>query len=145
MREASMREALQLTKALADTQRLRILVMLEPGELCVCQIVEVLALAPSTVSKHLSILSAASLVACRKEGRWAYYRLADASGSDPAPALLRWALESLQKDAVVARDRKQLKTMAGGNLEDLCRRQRQRGVATAGATAPAFRKTARRV
>ena len=46
-------------------------------ELCVCQIVELLGLAPSTVSKHLAILKQARLVDSRKEGRWMFYRLAD--------------------------------------------------------------------
>jgi DNA-binding transcriptional ArsR family regulator len=49
--------------------------MLTSGELCVCQVTEVLQLAPSTVSKHMSILRQAGLVEARKEGRWIYYRL----------------------------------------------------------------------
>ncbi len=49
-----MMTTVKVTKALGDVQRLRILSLLEHGELCVCQIIEVLGLAPSTVSKHLS-------------------------------------------------------------------------------------------
>jgi DNA-binding transcriptional ArsR family regulator len=45
------------------------------GELCVCQIIELLGLVPSTVSKHMSILKQAGLVENRKEARWMYYRL----------------------------------------------------------------------
>mgnify|MGYP001377373556 FL=1 len=75
MRNDAMRAALRVTKALSDGQRVRALMLLRGGELCVCRIVEVLALAPSTVSKHLSILSEADLVDVHKEGRWAYYRL----------------------------------------------------------------------
>jgi len=51
--------------------------MLSGGELCACQIIEMLGLAPSTVSKHMSILRQAGLVETRKEGRWIYYRLAE--------------------------------------------------------------------
>ena len=66
MNREAMRETLRVTKALSDLQRVRILMLLRGGELCVCQIVEVLALAPSTISKHLSLLSAAGLVDWRK-------------------------------------------------------------------------------
>ena len=75
MNSEAMRSTLRITKALSDIQRLRILMILRAGELCVCQIIAVVGLAPSTVSKHLSILSAADLVDSRKDGRWAYYRL----------------------------------------------------------------------
>ena len=66
-----------ITRALADENRVRVLLALEKGELCVCQIVELLDLAPSTVSKHMAILKQARLVRARKEGRWVYYRLPD--------------------------------------------------------------------
>lgn len=49
--------------------------MLGDKELCVCHIVEALALAPSTVSKHLSILEHAGLIETRKKGRWVHCRL----------------------------------------------------------------------
>ena len=51
-----MKEVLAITKALADENRLRVVLFLRGGEMCVCQIVEMLGLAPSTVSKHLDIL-----------------------------------------------------------------------------------------
>ena len=66
---------MNITKALADENRVRILAALKNRELCVCQIIDLLQLAPSTVSKHLSILRQARLLAVRKTGRWAYYRL----------------------------------------------------------------------
>ena len=51
------------------------LMFLKDGELCVCQVMEMLGLAPSTVSKHLDILRRAGLLESRKEGRWMFYRL----------------------------------------------------------------------
>ena len=51
-RIVSMREFLNITKALADENRVRTLLALRQGELCVCQITELLALAPSTVSSE---------------------------------------------------------------------------------------------
>lgn len=71
-----------IAKALADASRLRILKLLEDGEVCVCHVTEVLGLAPATVSKHLSLLKAAGLVRARKDGRWVHYRLHEA----PSPA-----------------------------------------------------------
>jgi ArsR family transcriptional regulator len=63
-------------KAAGDGTRLRILKMLEPGSLCVCQIVEALKLSQSTVSKHLSVLEGAGLVESERRGKWTHYRLA---------------------------------------------------------------------
>ena len=65
-----------VAKALADENRVRVLLTLCGRELCVCQIIEMLGLAPSTVSKHMAILKQARLVESRKEGRWMFYRLA---------------------------------------------------------------------
>ena len=79
-----MRKFLNITKALSDEGRVRVLMFLREGELCVCEIVEMLGLAPSTVSKHLAILQQAELIDSRKDGRWIYYRLADAP-FDPKP------------------------------------------------------------
>ena len=74
--EISMRDLMAVLKALADENRVRALMALRPGELCVCQIVELLGLAPSTVSKHMAILKQARLVDSRKQERWMFYRLA---------------------------------------------------------------------
>src|ERR1035437_4814751 len=70
-----MRDCLNITKALSDENRLRMLMALRDGELCVCQLTELMGLAMSTVSKHLSILYQAGLVAARKDARWMYYSL----------------------------------------------------------------------
>ncbi len=56
---ACMHSFMAITKALADENRIRILLALDGRELCVCQIIELLGLAPSTVSKHMSVLSQA--------------------------------------------------------------------------------------
>src|SRR5262249_39570541 len=64
-----LRGVMDITKALADENRVRRLLALRGGELCVRQITEVFGLAPSTISKHLSILHNADLVDPRQEGR----------------------------------------------------------------------------
>lgn len=118
-----MRDLLAVTKALSDENRLRAVGLLRERELCLCQIVGVLGLATSTVSKHMSLLHQARLVESRKEGRWAYFRLAD----DDAPAEARQALEyvlaSLARDKQAKADQKALKAVLKVSPEELCRQQ----------------------
>lgn len=63
-------------RALSDLTRLRIVNLLRRGELCVCDLVNVLDVPQPTVSRHLGYLRRAGLVQARKEGLWHYYRLA---------------------------------------------------------------------
>jgi ArsR family transcriptional regulator, arsenate/arsenite/antimonite-responsive transcriptional repressor len=63
-------------RGFSDRTRLRILNMLRGGELCVCNIVEVLGVPQPKVSRHLAYLRKAGLVTVRKEGQWCYYTLA---------------------------------------------------------------------
>src|SRR5690606_19719753 len=91
-------------QALSDETRLRAVLMLRAGELCVCELIQVLGLAPSTVSKHLSILHAAGLVARRKEGKWHYYRLRERDASRAARAALRWVFAAVADEPVAQRD-----------------------------------------
>jgi len=89
-------QAVRALKAMAHPVRLRVLAMLDTGELCVCQMTAVLDLAASTVSGHLADLRAAGLVHERKEGKWVHYRLAD----DPRmSAIIRSALSLLGADS----------------------------------------------
>ena len=62
-------------KALADETRLRILMLLLDGELCVCEIIAALELPQSTVSRHLAYLKRTGWVRDRKHGVWMYYSL----------------------------------------------------------------------
>ena len=67
----------EVFKAAADPCRLRILMLLKEGELCVCEIMTALKKPQSSTSHHLSILREAGLVKERRDGKWSYYRLAD--------------------------------------------------------------------
>lgn len=120
-----MRELLSITKALADENRLRALGLLRQQELCLCQIVEVLGLAPSTVSRHMSILHQARLVESRKQGRWAYFRLADQASSEAVRAAIAMVLESLQQEKQGKLDQRELTRVLKIEPEELCRRQSQ--------------------
>ena len=126
MNGEAMRSTLRVTKALADIQRVRILMMLQTGELCVCQIIEVLGLAPSTVSKHLSILNTANLVDSRKEGRWAYYRLPAGNAGAFSKPVVRWLGNTLKDDETIKQDLEKLWSVVACEPGSLCRRQRER-------------------
>ena len=115
-----MRELLAVTKALSSDTRIRALMMLRNGELCLCQIIDVLGLAPSTVSKHLTVLSEAGLVEWRKEGRWRYYRLAGDDASPVVAEALSWSLESPARDTQILADAETLRGVLEKDLEELC-------------------------
>ena len=119
-----MRTVLNITKALADENRLRVLVALQPGELCVCQITEFLGLAMSTVSKHLSILSQAGLVEGRKQGRWMYYRLPEPGGGTEASEAITWVARSLRGNRQILEDGARLKALRRVTPNDLCRKRK---------------------
>lgn len=63
---------------LADPGRLRLLVALLAGELCVCDLAAAAGLSESATSHALRILRAHRVVAVRRAGRMAFYSLADA-------------------------------------------------------------------
>lgn len=65
-------------RAFSDRTRLRILSLLRPGELCVCDIVSVLAVPQPKVSRHLAYLRRAGLVDVRRDGPWMHYALSPA-------------------------------------------------------------------
>ena len=68
-------------RAFSDRTRLRILNLLRPGELCVCDLVRALDLPQPKVSRHLAYLRRTGLVTGRKDGLWTYYTLAPARGA----------------------------------------------------------------
>jgi len=116
-----MRELLATTKALSDENRVRAVMALAGGELCVCQLIELLELAPSTVSKHMAVLHQAGIVETRKDGRWIYYSLP----ADPESAHIHKALtmltETLDTDAKILADRERLACIRSTPRDELCK------------------------
>lgn len=74
----------ELFRGFADPTRIRVLNLLAAGELCVCDLVDILALPQPTVSRHLAYLRSARLVEVTRESNYAHYRLAE-----PANAIHR--------------------------------------------------------
>ncbi len=118
-----MKEFLNITKALGDENRLRMLMALRAGEVCVCQIAEWTGLALSTVSKHLSVLYQAGLVSARKDGRWMYYSLAGKSAPTAAREAVAWVKRSLEGNERIVEDEGRLKKVLAMDVGELCKRQ----------------------
>ena len=111
-------------RALGDESRLRAVLALRQRELCLCQIVELLQLAHSTVSKHMSVLKAAGLVESRKSGRWVYYRLRETDSPGLSGSVLKQILSTATKTARATTDSRKLTEILKLNPEQLCERQR---------------------
>ncbi len=79
----------EFTHAIADSTRLRILVLLiQLEELCVCQLTDAIDVLQPKMSRHLSILRKKDILLDRREGLWIFYRL--------HPELPIWAYKTLQ-------------------------------------------------
>ncbi len=123
----ALHHAARLFAALSDETRLRLAYALRGGERCVCQLIALVGLAPSTVSKHLALLREAGLVETRKEGRWVYYRLADGAefplnGTRAAPVF-----RALERSVTIREDDKALKRICREKMDDLCKRLTRKG------------------
>jgi ArsR family transcriptional regulator, arsenate/arsenite/antimonite-responsive transcriptional repressor len=119
-----MLQFMNLTKALSDENRVRILLALSATEeLCVCHINQLFALAPSTISKHLFLLKNARLLTARKEGRWIYYRLNNDSQAPAAVSeALAWITRSVSDDPVIEADRRRLGEILSVPIQSACSR-----------------------
>lgn len=99
-----MEDLLVVFKALSEEIRLRIIKLLEGGELCVCDLVAALDMSQPKVSFHLNALKEAGLIKDRKQGKWTHYRL------DPDDMFRRMLIlsvtEKIDKELMVgAKDR----------------------------------------
>jgi|SRR5687768_13891623 ArsR family transcriptional regulator len=96
-----------LFRALADRTRLRLLNLMGDDEVCVCFLVEALAMSQPKISRHLAYLRRAGIVAARREGKWMHYRLE--SPTDPhAAAILDTVRAYLNSNPQMQMDRSRL-------------------------------------
>jgi ArsR family transcriptional regulator len=103
-----MKDKTAVFKALSDPNRLRILRMLQIKPLCVCEITDVLNLAASTVSEHLSILKKEGFIYEKREGKWVNY-LINFRPSDPRITAILSSLEFwIGSDRVIEKDKKKV-------------------------------------
>lgn len=106
-------DTMTIIKALADENRVRILMALRGKELCGCTLTELLDLAPSTTSKHLSVLKQARLIESVKDGKFVYYRLVmpDSPNHHLAGPALEWLAKSIEGSAQIKTDQAMLKAI----------------------------------
>lgn len=119
-----MREFTTIAKALSDEHRVRALMALRRRELCLCQLVELLDLATSTMSKHMTVLRQAGLVEGVKRGRWMYYRSVGADASKMVREAVAWAYDSLAANDRIRRDLIRVKTIMECDAESRCQRRK---------------------
>ncbi len=110
-----MKTTARMFKALSDETRLRILCLLLEGELCVCDLMAVLQLPQSTVSRHLAYLKNSGWVDDRRCGVWMYYSISDNGNALQAGLLdtLRTALPTLE---VTVSDRLRFNELSRNNI-----------------------------
>ena len=116
-----MEDFVDVAKALSDPGRVRVFCALRDRELCVCQLVDLLGLATSTVSKHMAILRQARLVESRKDGRWVYYRRAEDRLSPAAAGATAWCDATLAGDATLQDDAARLQRIVCAPEKEPCR------------------------
>ncbi|MEI6056644.1 MAG: metalloregulator ArsR/SmtB family transcription factor, partial [Lentisphaerota bacterium] len=115
-----MNEFVEVLKAVSDPTRLRIMMSLCNGELCVCRITALLNLAPSTISKHMSILKHAGLLKSRKDGKWIFYKLNLSDNTGLGLKILSLLKSSLQNDDLIKSDAVRLEEIISMTHEELC-------------------------
>lgn len=115
--EKYMRKLTKMFGALSDANRLRILKMLEGKPMCVCEITSVLKLAPSTVSKHLTILRDSELIHDDKDGKWVQYSLNNNTAEKEIKDILKIIRNSLNETKQAIDDIKKAKTIS---RKDIC-------------------------
>jgi len=113
-----MQDFIKVAKALSDTNRVKIVKMLQHKRMCVCEIRALLQIAQPSVSKHLKILENAGLVSSEKDGLWVNYYLADGSSSPYAANLLGNLKHWLTNDPEVA---KMIAKLPAIRREDICK------------------------
>ena len=115
-----MKKINQLFKALSEETRLRILALLLDGELCVCDLIAVLDLPQSTISRHLSHLLHAGWVEGDRRGVWMYYQLANHENTLQSDLLnvLTGHLAELPK--IIADRRQALQTYLANKKHNSC-------------------------
>ena len=74
---ARLRQAERLFGAVGEPNRMKILLLLSKGEMCVCELESALGLPQPTVSHHLGVLEQANLLQRSKKGRWVFYEVTD--------------------------------------------------------------------
>jgi ArsR family transcriptional regulator len=117
-----MEQTVQIFKALSEEIRLRMLLLLTHGELCVCDLMAAFGEPQSKISRHLAYLKQSGLVKNRRVGTWMHYYL-NGSMNETARAQLTLLINNLSKRTIFMKDRKRLEAVLrakGGEPPGAC-------------------------
>lgn len=109
-------DAVRIFKALADPTRLRIMLLLQVRELCVCELTYILGMEQSRVSHQMRILREAGLVEDLRRGRWMIYRIPARSRDFVQDLIAGLRKARVGRAAQPAGDRRKLATCADGSI-----------------------------
>jgi len=112
-----MQDLTLMGKAFSEPTRVRVISLLRSGELCVCELCDVLGLPQSTLSTHLQFLRQTGLTTTRQEGKWVYYTLAK-SFLAATRALFRLDEKGLARDPVLKADARRLQQRLAKRADD---------------------------
>jgi ArsR family transcriptional regulator len=104
-----MRDILKVFKALSDSTRLRIIMLLQKKDLCVCELTFILKMEQSRISHQLRILRDADLVEDMREKKWIIYRIPDTARKNLG-FLLEGIKRRLQNSKEIREDAARLET-----------------------------------
>jgi ArsR family transcriptional regulator len=115
-----LQDFVKLSRAISDETRVRILKLLGKRELCVCQLMFILEMGQSTVSKHLGILKNAGLVDVRKEWTWSFYKLSEGRMNKFNHDFLKLLSSALEGDFLILKDEERLREVNNEDIKALC-------------------------
>jgi ArsR family transcriptional regulator, arsenate/arsenite/antimonite-responsive transcriptional repressor len=114
----AMKTFVKVMKALSDSNRVKILKLLQEKMMCVCELQSAIGISQPSVSKHLKILEEAGLVDYQKDGLWVNYFLSDGNHSPYAASLLGNIKHWLDDDPQIAELVKKAPFL---NREEICK------------------------
>jgi ArsR family transcriptional regulator len=124
-------DLIAVSKALSDATRVRLLAACVhaadaglAADVCACQLIELVGLAPSTVSRHLAVLRDAGLLTSRRDGKWVYYAASGADASRAVDQAIELTREAIASTGALQRDAASLRAILALDPEELCRTQR---------------------
>ena len=112
-----MRELVKVFKAVADPNRLRIFKMLQHKKMCVCELSAALGISAPSVSRHLSLMKDAGLIADERDGMWTNHRLCSEKRNAYAPVIQAHLKEWINDDEGIQKMLKKTETL---KRDELC-------------------------
>ena len=106
----------KIFKALADSNRIRILKMLQKKKMCVCELSAVLGITQPSVSRHLSMMRDAGLVRDERDGQWINYELCEEKVNQYAPVVMEHIKEWINNNQRIKDDASMLKRLDRAKL-----------------------------